>query len=216
MIIKAIIFDMDGVLIDSEPFWKNAEIEEFAKVGLHMTVEMCNQTMGFRCDETIAYWFAKHPWKGVSKEEMLVLLTQNVKRQIIASGKAMAGVMKVIDFAKANNLKLAVASSSSMELILEVVTKLGIKPHFDILQSAENEEYGKPHPAVFLAAAQKLQLKPSDCLVIEDSINGVIAAKAAKMKVIAVPDPTFSDKNKFAIADFVVDSLEEFDLRMVI
>jgi mannitol-1-/sugar-/sorbitol-6-/2-deoxyglucose-6-phosphatase len=121
----------------------------------------------------------------------------------------MPGVIPLLQALAQTDLKLAIASSSSMSLIQAVVQKLRIETYFDVLWSAEYESFGKPHPTIFLSTAHKLAISPNDCWVIEDSINGVIAAKAARMKCLAVPDLSQLHDPRFAIADKVIPSLEQ-------
>ncbi len=206
--IKAVVFDMDGVLIDSEPFWKKAEKKVFAKVGIAMTTEMCNLTMGYRINEVAEYWYERMPWQGKTKEEVAREIVNEVINEIKENGKAMKGALNLLQWLKNNNYKIALASSSSMQIIQAVLEKLNIRDFFDVVQSAEHEEYGKPHPAVFISAAKRLDIHPMYCIVIEDSVNGVIAAKAAKMKAVAAPDASLRNDKRFMIADLIVDTLE--------
>jgi mannitol-1-/sugar-/sorbitol-6-/2-deoxyglucose-6-phosphatase len=210
--IKAVIFDMDGVLIDSEPLWKIGEKKAFAKVGISLTTEMCNLTMGYRSNEVVDYWYEKFPWEGISKIEVEEDMVKSVTDEIRYKGKAMVGVDQALNIFKENNFKIGLASSSSSKIINVVIDQLGIRHFFDVVQSAENEEYGKPHPAVFLQAAAKLKVHPTHCLVIEDSVNGVIAAKAARMKVMAIPDHSLAGDKRFAIADLMMSSLNHLDI----
>ena len=115
----------------------------------------------------------------------------------------------------AQDLPLAVASSSSGEMIAAVMERLGIGGYFRILQSAEHEPYGKPHPGVYIEAARRLGVAPEHCLAFEDSPNGVIAAKAAKMACIAVPDPAIRADRRLCIADAILPSLADFRLEML-
>jgi HAD superfamily hydrolase (TIGR01509 family) len=205
---KAIIFDMDGLLIDSEPYWKQAEKKVFGNLGLNLTDTMLQQVMGFRLNEVVNYWYDYQPWPhpDLVQTEKDVLFT--VKQLILDHAEAMPGVYHLLEQLAKTTIKLAIASSSAMSLIQTVVQKLEIEKYFDVLWSAEYESFGKPHPAIFLSTAHKLAVSPSDCWVIEDSINGVLAAKAARMKCLAVPDPTQLNDPRFAIADKVIPSLE--------
>jgi mannitol-1-/sugar-/sorbitol-6-/2-deoxyglucose-6-phosphatase len=214
--IDAVIFDMDGVLIDSEPLWKIAEKKAFAKVGIMLSTEMCNLTMGYRTNEVVDYWYEKFPWAGKEKHEVekdIVEIFLNVMR---VNGKEMAGVSDALEKLKKNNFRIALASSSPMKIIDVVIDQLGIRHFFEVVQSAETEEFGKPHPAVFLSAAKKLKVNPTHCLVIEDSVNGVIAAKAARMKVIAVPDKELVGDKRFVIADSILKSLVDFEVKELV
>ncbi len=209
MKIKAIIFDMDGVLIDSEPLWRQAEIETFAKVGLSFTNEMCMQTMGMRTSEVIDYWYKLTPWKGKSVKEVEAELLQRVTQLIIEKGDAMKGVGFALNYFEEKGFKIALASSSPMRLIEAVINKLLIKESFEVINSAEFLIFGKPHPEIFIKTAQDLGVHADECLVIEDSFNGVLAAKSAMMKVIAIPDDESVDDNRFVIADHILNDLEQ-------
>lgn len=206
--IEAIIFDMDGVIIDSEPLWKKAIINVMKQEGFDFTIEMCNRTKGMRVDEVIKYWKtelnADFDSNKLSKD-----IVEEVIYLIKKEGEAIEGLEKILKKAKINNMKIALASSSPSLIINVVLKKLNIIDYFDIVQSAEKEEFGKPHPGVFITTAKKLNVNPVNCLVIEDSLHGVIAGKAAKMKVVAMPEKEEKQLNKFAIADSIVNKLTE-------
>ena len=209
MKIKAVIYDMDGVLIDSEPLWRQAEIETFAKVGLSFTDEMCMQTMGMRTSEVIEYWYKITPWTGKTRKEVEDELMQRVTQLIIDEGDAMKGVVYSLNYFKEKGLKIALASSSATSLITAVIKKLQIKEYFEVIESAEFLDFGKPHPEIFIKTARKLRVHANECLVIEDSFNGVLAAKSAMMKVVAIPDKESKTNARFVIADYKLDDLEQ-------
>ena len=213
--IQAIIFDMDGLLIDSEPLWEEAELEVFNQVGVPLTSEMTKQTMGLRVDEVVQHWFDLYPWKDISHKEIEAKIVEKVIALIKEKGTAKEGVNEMIRFFKDKNMPMAIASSSSMDIIETVVKKLHIKNNLDVIYSAEHEQYGKPHPGVYITAAQKLGIASEKCLAFEDSPNGVLAAKAAKMKCIAVPDEKMKDDKRFGRADIILDSLSEFNLELL-
>ena len=209
--IEAVIFDMDGVLIDSEPFWQESEMDAFGRVGLRLTREMCMQTMGLRVDEVVDYWRRRHGWEGVPSSELEGAIIGGVAERILAKGEAKAGVALALAFFRGRGLKVALASSSAYRLIRAVTERFGLADEFDCVYSAEDEEYGKPHPGVYLTTARRLGVAPSACLAVEDSFNGVLAAKAARMKCVAVPEEGAGRDPRFAIADAVLGSLEEID-----
>lgn len=209
---KAILFDMDGILIDSEPLWKIAEIVGFGKVGLDLTQTDCEETVGLRIDEVVKMWYAKSPWKGASCEEVTLDIVTVLIDEIKKQGKALPGVKEALKKCKKAGFKIGLATSSYQNIIEAVLDKLDIRHYFDAVHSAEFEKYGKPHPAVFLTTAEKLGTDPLDCLVIEDSLNGVIAGKAARMKVIAVPEQSHAYNPKLIVADSIINSLEAFDI----
>ena len=208
--IEAVIYDMDGVILDSEPLCHRAEIKVFATVGLKMTTAMCLETTGTAVDEMIALRFRQYPWTGKTQEEVMHEILDAVEQLILERGELLPGVKDSIAYFQQKNLPLALASSSPMQLIDASLKKFDIQNSFRIVHSAEHEDYGKPHPAVFLSTAHRLHIDPMHCLVIEDSVNGLIAAKAAKMKTIAVPAPQQYDDERFSIADVKLHSLAEF------
>jgi sugar-phosphatase len=120
-------------------------------------------------------------------------------------------VKNVLDFVADTDARMGLATSSHVRLIEAVMARLGIGDYFEVLVSAEFEPYGKPHPGVFLTAARQLDVKPQRCLVFEDSLRGVLAAKAAEMVCVCVPDPSLADDPRLAIADVVLPSLTAFN-----
>jgi len=127
----------------------------------------------------------------------------------------LTGVASAIAAAKSAAPKIALASSSPMPIIRAVLDRLGLAGAFDVVQSAESEPYGKPHPGIFLTTAHQLDVKAPDCVVLEDSLAGVIAAKAARMTCIAVPDPQEASDPRFALADAKLTSLEEVTVNLL-
>jgi sugar-phosphatase len=209
--IEAVIFDMDGVLIDSEPFWQESEIDAFGRAGLRLTREMCVQTMGLRVDEVVEFWRRRHSWEGHTSEEIEEAIIGGVAERILSKGEAKDGVAHALTFFRSRGVKVALASSSAYRLIRAVTEAFGLADKFDCVYSAEEEEYGKPHPGVYITTARRLGVAPSTCLAVEDSFNGVLAAKAARMKCIAIPEEGARRELRFAIADAVLGSLEEID-----
>jgi len=207
--IKAVIFDMDGVLIDSEHLWRRAMIKGFQEFGMPVTIEECKTTMGMRFNEVIAIWLNHFnitdvPIKTIENRVMDLLL-----ELIDSEGKFIDGIPEIFERCSNYKIKTGLATSSSEKLMHAVLEKLNLQSVIDIKVSAEHLKYGKPHPEVFLICAEKLGVKPQECLVIEDSLNGVIAAKAAQMKVIAVPDDENTKRAQFALADYKFDAITE-------
>jgi sugar-phosphatase len=204
---QLIIFDMDGLLVNSEPFWKIAEKEVFGKLGLNLTDDLLRQVMGFRLSEVVKHWYHYQPWPNPNFEQTERDVLDCVKQLIHQQADAMPGVYEVLTHSKNKNYKIALASSSAMELIDVVIDKLNIRHYFDVVWSAQYEEYGKPNPAIFLSVAKQLNIEPKHCVVFEDAINGVIAAKAARMYCIAIPEEVSYNDPRFAIADIKTQSL---------
>ncbi len=209
--IEAVIFDLDGLLIDSEPLWQEAEILVFAQVNILLTIELCLKTKGLRVDEVVDYWYQQYPWNNLSKSEVEELIVSKVIELIHLKGKALPGVDNALCLVKSKNVKIALASSSSTRIIQAALQRLNLADVFTQIYSAESEILGKPHPGVYLTTANKLNVLPQSCLALEDSLNGVLAAKAAQMKCIAIPEVAQQNNLKFAIADRILPSLEAFD-----
>jgi sugar-phosphatase len=209
--IEAVIFDMDGLLIDSEPLWQEAEIFSFQRVGIELDNKMCLETMGLRVDQVVDYWNYKFPGKVKDKDSLVKDIMGGVISLVIEKGKPREGVNEILEFMKGQNVKMAIASSSQLILIKTVVKKFGIDKYFDEFYSAEMEEYGKPHPGVYITTAKVLDVVPERCLALEDSFNGLLSAKAARMKCICVPDESIKQSPKLVIADLVLNSLADFN-----
>ena len=205
--IKAVIYDMDGVIIDSEPLWREAIIFTFNNVGIAFNEDMCRITQGMRLIEVVEYWYSKKPWEGKTIKEVEADLLKKVTALIIEKGEKMEGVDASIKHFKNKGFKIALASSSALSLINTVLKQLKIEKEFEVINSAEHLAYGKPHPEIFIKTAEQLDVKPTDCLVIEDSFHGVLAAKAAVMKVIAIPEKKYQDDPRFSIADYNLKKL---------
>ncbi len=208
--IEAVIFDMDGLLIDSEPLWQRAEIEIFGKLGLDLTVEMCEKLQGQKIEQVAQHWYNYKPWTGKSFKEIEKEMVARVEQLIMEHVPKMAGVDYLLDFFEKRNLKIGLASASNLSLIEIALNKIEIRNRFTVIHSAQFEKLGKPAPDVYLSAAKMLGAKPENCLVFEDSYNGVCAGKAAGMKVVAVPAKSQWHESKYDIADLKLRSLEEF------
>jgi len=209
--IRAVIFDMDGLLVDSEPWWRTAETSVFGKLSKAPGEEDFERMMGNRIQEVIRQWHARHPWEQADFGQVQEMIVAEVERLVKANAQLLPGVGQTLRFFREQNLRVALASSSPLRLIHSLTKHYGILEAFELLCSAEDEEYGKPHPAVFLRAAKHLDVDPLHCLVFEDSFNGVLAAKAARMKCVAVPETNAFAQARFDIADLKLRTLEEFD-----
>ena len=206
---EAIIFDMDGVLIDSEPQWKVAMENVFKSVGLEMARKDFQKTVGLRIDEVITFW-NHHKKLGIQDEKVV---EDAIIDQMIAlvheNPIPLKGVNETLAYLKKSNIKIGLATSSPYRLLNAVLSALKIEEYFDFIHSAEKESYGKPHPAVYISAAKALSVNPSKCLVIEDSFNGVISGKAAKMDVVCIPEKTHEPNSKLDVADYLFDDMAE-------
>jgi mannitol-1-/sugar-/sorbitol-6-/2-deoxyglucose-6-phosphatase len=204
--VKAIIFDMDGLLIDTEPHWQATERQVFGELGIDITPGMQIDTLGLRSDEQIRYWYDRRPWTGADLQEVEQRYNEVMLNYFEQEAELMEGARSALDFFSNKGLPVALASSSNMKLINTFLDRFAFHHYFSVVYSAEFEEFGKPHPAVYLETARRLHVSPVDCLALEDSFHGLIAAKAARMKTIAVPQHA---DQRFGASDVVLDSLSE-------
>jgi sugar-phosphatase len=200
---------MDGVLIDSEPLWKIAMEAVFSELGSTLQKSDFQKTVGLRIDEVIHFWNLHESWGIENEEAIQEKIISKMEELIAANAQPLPGVIETLTFLKSKGLKIGLATSSSSRLIRIVLKELIIADFFDFTHSAETEDYGKPHPAVYLTVAQKLGVAPTKCLVIEDSLNGVISGLAAKMKVVCIPEKTHFPNPKLALADFNFETMNE-------
>jgi HAD superfamily hydrolase (TIGR01509 family) len=207
---EAVLFDMDGVLIDSEPLWKVAMHEVFTNLGSKLTKEDFQKTVGLRLDEVIAFWHHHEGWNEAAPREIEWNIVHRMCELIRQNPHPLVGVNETLSYLSSQNKKIGLATSSYELLIDTVVKELKIAEYFDVTHSAEKEAYGKPHPAVYLSAANKLNISPQKCLVIEDSLNGIISAKAARMKVVCIPEKSHFPEPKLVLADYQFDTMKDF------
>ena len=209
--IKAVIFDMDGILIDSEPLWQQTEMALFAELGVELTEEMLVNTRGLRSEEMVHYWCSRFKINSVTPEELINRYDDQMIETMRARVPLMEGAEEAIRFFREKKLPIALASCSTHAQIDAAMNKYGLKRNFGLVVSAANGMPGKPHPEVYLQTAAQMGIDPTFCLAIEDSFYGVIAAKAARMKVVAMPDPSEHDQPRFGVADIKIRSLSEIN-----
>ena len=206
---SALIFDMDGVLINSEHLWRKAMIKGFSEFDIHLTEDECRSTMGMRFREVILLWLSRHK----KSTELASAIEQKVQDLLISlintEGKVIEGIPEIIDHCLKEKIPMGLATSSSQKLMDTVVKRLELLEKIPFRVSAESLKYAKPHPEVFLLCAEKMMVDPQQCLVIEDSVNGVIAARAAGMQVIAVPDDEHYALPQFCLAQHYFRKMTE-------
>jgi sugar-phosphatase len=208
--IKAVIFDFDGIIIESEPLWVEAEIGVFKSIGIELTPEMCRRTTGLNTQDTLEYWYSIHHWTGKSIFQLYKEIMESMQTLILQRADLKDGYLDILQLFVEKKLPLAVASSSPLKLITTALKKFHLFEFFKIISSSENEEHGKPHPALYLGAAKKLGIDPVHCLAFEDSFNGAISAKAARMKLVTIPDTHDYASTRFDFSDLKLSSLKDF------
>ncbi len=206
---------MDGLLLDTEPLWGESMLKVAHKHKIAITPERFKETTGLRIYEVTDHWAIHYPWKGNTPREIADEILEDIIASSKRSGMVVKGVEASLQMLRAHRYKIGLASSSPKHMIDALIDYFGLTDYFDVITSADAVELGKPHPAVFLHCAAALGSKPHDCLVLEDSVNGMIAGKAARMKVVVVPDANHFDDPRFALADAKLRSLEDFDMDFV-
>lgn len=200
---------MDGLLVDSEPWWRVAERNVFGRLSIEPTEEDFEKMMGNRIQEVIANWYARHPWEDYDAVKTQNDIVDEVQHLVTTNAQLMPGVRETLEYFASKKLPVALASSSPLRLIHAIVDHYDIRKYFHVIRSAENEKQGKPHPAVFLSTAKELNVLPANCLVFEDSYNGLLAAKAAGMRCVVVPAPEHHAQERFDKADWKWQSLTD-------
>jgi sugar-phosphatase len=211
MNLNTVIFDMDGLLIDSEPLWREAANELFVQYGKQLTAEQYALTTGLRTKEFVAYWFRHFNLSMEAAPGAEKIIVDLVIKLVKQKGKPMPGVAHIFNFFLERSFTIGLATSSPPALIDVVVDMLGIGTHLQAICSAENLAFGKPHPEVYLNCAEKLGVQPAQCICFEDSFNGMIAAKAAKMKCVIVPSIHEARNPAWEAADLKISTLANFN-----
>lgn len=212
---KAVIFDMDGVLVDSQPYHFKADIDTMAEYGVIKDQKFYESFAGTLTADrmrTLKEMFGL----DVPVEEMTIK-RENMILDIMGKEdiKPVLGIPEFLRSIKEKGLTTAVASSSDYKLINLILDRLKIAKYFDSVTSGSDVKRGKPSPDVFLLAAERISIEPAECLVVEDSENGVKAAKAAGMKALGYINPT-SGKQDLSLADFITDDFKKISIDMFI
>lgn len=200
---EAVIFDMDGVLVESEGLWKQAEFEVFSSLGVLVTEKGSQLTRSMTTKEVTRFWHEQFPWRGRTLPEVEEMVIQRVMELIRSEDCVIEGIRNFIKKLKAHHYKIGLATNAPEKIIPTVLKKTGTSDMFDLVSSADFEVMGKPHPAIYLNTAKKLKVRPQACAVIEDSQTGMEAARRAGMTVIAY---TKGNKNiSLQWADYKID-----------
>lgn len=210
MALNTVIFDIDGLLIDSEPLWNEAAADVLRDYNVNLTQDQYRTTTGLRTKEFVQWWFGKFnlPEEEFARAEKKIVYS--VLDKIERRGKVMPGVPYILDFFAKKQFRIGLATSSPPALITLVKRLLNIEKYIQAATSAESLPYGKPHPQVYLDCAAALNSKPSECICFEDSFNGLIAAKAARMKCVVVPEALHAKEERWGAADLKLSSLQNF------
>ncbi len=210
MALTTVIFDIDGLLIDSEPLWHEAATELFNQFGVKLTDAMYTSTTGLRTKEFVQLWFDYFKIDQKFAAEAEKKIVEGVLKRIEDKASIMPGVPHIFDFFASKQFKIGLATSSPPSLIDLVVQMTGIESYLSATASAEYLPYGKPHPQVYLNCAESMNSHPIECICFEDSFNGLIAAKAARMKCVVIPHHSLNKDARWSAADLKLSSLQNF------
>lgn len=214
MMIKAVIFDMDGVIVDSEPSHKKV----FEKILKNLNLEISEEEyLSFIGTSNTHMWTIlkkNYDLKETIEELVSNQIKENIEDFRRSNEKPIPGIVDLLKKLKNNDISTAVASSSPTEGIKLVLEKFRIEDYFDNILSGENLKRGKPAPDIFLMTANKLNVEPKHCVVIEDSENGVKAARSAGMRCIGFQNKN-SGNQDLSNADIIVNSIEEINLNLI-
>jgi HAD superfamily hydrolase (TIGR01509 family) len=213
-VIDAVVFDMDGVIVDSEQVWDDVREQYVREAGGTYTATATRDMMGMSSVEWSRYIADELGVPGTPRE----INDAIVQRMLDRYGTAPPLIDGAVEAARraAERWPLAIASSSNPELIEVVLRAAGLRELFPVTVSSEEVARGKPAPDVYLEAARRLGIDPARCVAIEDSHNGIRSAKAAGMRVVAVPNPHFPPGDDvLAQADAVVPTVAELTLEVL-
>lgn len=205
--VKAVIFDMDGVIIDSEPIHSRVKMDTFAHFGIAFNEADLVHYMGRTSDAIFRETLAKCGRTDIKPEDMAAYKHAHYL-EILQSGEIapVEGSVELIKSLHEAGTPLALATSSNVRVMNTVLDSFGIRPYFNSILSGGELPESKPNPAIYLISAERLGVDPADCLVIEDTTNGILAAKRAGMYCVAYRNP-HSGKQDLSKADEIVDSL---------
>ncbi|GAA5110146.1 hexitol phosphatase HxpB [Orbus sasakiae] len=208
--LQAVIFDLDGTLIDSEPLLqqaKNTVLNDYGYDTKYFYQHSGVSTTGVRITDLVRRFQTYFPDVIADNDKITHDILNFALEKIKANPPILPGVMEAIECCKSSGLRLGLASSSPIYYIATVIELLGISNDFECKLSADKLDYAKPHPEVYQLAAEKLALLPEQCVAIEDSIVGMIASKSANMHSIVVPSSMQYELPQWGLADIKLPSL---------
>ena len=213
--IQTVIFDMDGVIIDSEPVYFKIDKQMFEELNIAVSFEEHCTYVGTSSQNMWDAIIKKHGIPDHPEELMRKEYDLYVEHLVNANDlQPIDGVIELINEFHEINFKLVLASSSRMEIIDIILKKFNLSDLFMAQVSGSELAHSKPHPEIFLRSAQLVRSEPKECIVIEDSKNGVVAAKAAGMKCIGFLNPSSGDQD-LKSADMVIRSFKELNSGLV-
>ncbi len=208
--LEAVIFDLDGSLVDSMWMWKKIDMEYLERFGISLPENLQQEIEGMSFVETAGY-FKEHFQIPDSIEEIGETWNRMAWDKYMYEVPLKPGVMDFLHTCRSHRIKLGIASSNSSALIMNVLEAHHIRDFFDCIKSGTDVIKGKPAPDIYLHVAKELNVNPQKCLVFEDITQGILAGKSAGMKVCAVEDAYSSEQweEKIRLADLYISSYDE-------
>lgn len=208
--IKAVLFDLDGTLVDSMWIWKDIDIEYLGRFDIALPVDLQSCIEGMSFSETAEYMKKRFEIPD-SVEEMKQTWNQMAWEKYTGEVPLKKGAFAFLQYCREHDIKLGIATSNSKELVTGVLKALGVYEYFDAIVTGCEVEKGKPAPDVYLEAAKRCKVAPQDCLVFEDIVAGIRAGKAAGMRVCAIEDAYSAEqrKEKIEIADYYINDYHD-------
>lgn len=208
---EAALFDMDGTLIDSMWMWKSIDVEYLGRYNIELPEDLQKEIEGMSFSETAIYFkerFSLDTPLETIKSDWNQMAWDKYENEVTVK----EGVFEFLDYLKAQEIKLGIATSNSVELATMVLKKRGLYDYFDAIHTSCEVPKGKPAPDIYQLVAKNLNVNPENCLVFEDVISGILAGKAAGMKVCAVYDEAakLDDGQKKELADFYLHSFQDW------
>ncbi|HDZ16408.1 MAG TPA: HAD family hydrolase [Methylophaga aminisulfidivorans] len=212
---QAVIFDMDGLLIDSEPFWKQAEKRVFSAIGVEITDVLSAKTMGMTTRQATKFWL-QHA--GLSLSQHLMEQVENDVIDEVASltatqGQALPGVHDLLEQLKQKKLKIGLATNAPARIVPVVLERLDVRDIFDSYVADDDVEQGKPHPAIYLLALERINAQANQTIAFEDSVTGMTAAMGASIRTVVVPSHANYHLPHYDAAALKLDSLNGLTLQ---
>jgi len=207
---RGILFDMDGVLIDSEPYWRKAEHIVFGRFGITLTKENFSYTTGLRNDEVVDVRIREWGLDPALREQLMHDIIEVVVQHVETEGHATEGLHHVLDWIRSRGIPAMIVTSSPLPVIHAVIRKLQLGGVLDRFVSATEFEFGKPHPQAYIEGYRRLGLQRSEVIVVEDSINGMVAAKSARLFTTVIPERDNFGNPRFSLADHKFSNWNEW------
>ncbi len=209
---KYILFDLDGTLVDSMWMWKEIDIEYLGRFGISLPEGLQEQIEGMSFSETANYFQSHFPQITENIEEMKASWNRMAGEKYATKVFLKPGALGFLKYLKTHGIRTGIATSNSYELVHTVLSALGVEQYFDEVHTACEVGAGKPAPDIYLYVAKTLDILPEDCLVFEDICKGIMAGKAAGMRVCAVQDlySKEAEEKKRAMADYFINDYRDF------